>query len=118
MTSTAESEATRKTRQLNDLFRQTMLSPFGRVLLTYAVQKLPQRSLSELLSKVRAYDNFDPGDDPYRHHDFGAVDHDGQRWLWKIDYFARGSDFREASRDPSNTHDTERVLTIMHADEY
>ena len=49
-------------------------------------------------------------------HDFGAIDLDGERFFFKIDYF----DLTRAlySTDPADPAVTERVLTIMLASEY
>ena len=54
--------------------------------------------------------------DPWGEHDFGALDHQGDRYFWKIDYYALVSE--TLSQDPSNPALTRRVLTIMLADEY
>ncbi len=51
-----------------------------------------------------------------RCHDFGAVEIDGEKLFWKIDYYNR--DMTAGSEDPANEKETRRVLTIMLAIEY
>jgi len=70
----------------------------------------------EVLQKVRAFDAFTPDNDPYGEHDFGAFDFEGQRIYWKWDYFDKLS--RYLSPDPTSTNMTNRVLTVMLAEEY
>ena len=112
----AQDAATRgeRTRALNDAFRRTFIG--GRVMLTPAVAALPEGDLHALLGAVQAFDAFSPDNDPYGSHDFGALDHAGQRWFWKID--AYDADLVYGSPDPSDPAVTTRVLTVMRADEY
>ncbi|MCG9893713.1 MAG: DUF3768 domain-containing protein [Thermosynechococcaceae cyanobacterium MS004] len=72
-----------------------------------------QLALSRL---VRAFDDFTPENDPYREHDFGSVEFEGDKWFWKIDYFDQN--FEYGSENPSDPTVTQRVLTIMHSSEY
>jgi uncharacterized protein DUF3768 len=65
---------------------------------------------------VRDFDTFTEENDPYGEHDFGALDFDGKRFFWKIDYYDTNLQYR--SEDPADTEKTDRVLTIMLADEY
>ena len=48
-------------------------------------------------------------------HDFGAFDHAGERYMFKIDYYDR--DLEHAAEDPADASKTTRVLTIMRADD-
>jgi Protein of unknown function (DUF3768) len=57
---------------------------------------------------------FDPDNDPYGEHDFGAVEVKGTRVFFKIDYY----DLCFASPDPADENVTRRVMTIMLAEEY
>jgi Protein of unknown function (DUF3768) len=54
--------------------------------------------------------------DPYGEHDFGVVEFDGQKIFFKIDYFDKTLTY--GSPDPADPTVTERVITIMLADEY
>jgi hypothetical protein len=65
---------------------------------------------------VRGFAKFEPANDPYGEHDFGAVDVAGQKFFWKIDYYDSKMEF--GSDDPADPAKTTRVLTIMRADEY
>ena len=68
---------------------------------------------AELLAAVRRY-SFKPGDGPER--DFGAFDLQGQRVLFKIDYYDMALEF--GSDDPADASITRRVLTVMLAEDY
>ena len=69
-----------------------------------------------IFAAVQAFDAFDAGNDPWHEHDFGAVEVDGQRVFFKLEYY----DLTRAmhSEDPADPTKTERVMTIMLADEY
>ena len=54
--------------------------------------------------------------DPEGEHDFGAFEHGGARFFWKIDYYT--PDMEHGSEDPADPSQTLRVLTIMLAEEY
>lgn len=115
-------DRTAKIRALNDQLRQNFHINPGRipgpfkVLLTQGLQSLSAISLGQLLDKVAGFSAFDDGNDPHREHDFGAVDHEGERYFWKIDYYNR--QLNMGSDDPGNSAVTVRVLTIMLASEY
>ena len=76
---------------------------------------MPQ-DVATILNKVRTFKDFNEGDDPYGEHDFGAFDFKGKKIFWKIDYYDRNFEF--ASPDAANPEVTNRVLTVMYADEY
>lgn len=101
-------------RRLNDQLRKTFVE--GAIMITPGVDALPQDQRLALLAAVRAYDTFQPEDDPYGEHDFGSVDFAGDRFFFKIDYYDHSMD--GASPDPADPRCTTRVLTIMRADEY
>jgi hypothetical protein len=54
--------------------------------------------------------------DPYGEHDYGSFEIDGQKLLWKIDYY--DTDLKYGSGDPSDPAVTRRVLTILLLSEY
>jgi hypothetical protein len=62
------------------------------------------------------FDDFCQANDPYEEHDFGAFEAEGHTIFFKIDYF--DIDLACHSPDPANPAVTERVLTIMLAEEY
>ena len=99
--------------RLNDAFRESFIG--GRVFLTRGVAELDLASQARLVTAVKTAPT-DIGNDPWGEHDFGALDHQGDRYFWKIDYYALDSE--TLSSDPSDPAVTRRVLTVMRADEY
>ena len=85
-------------------------------MLTSGIQSLGQARVAEILAKIRAFDDFNPNNDPYGEHDFGKIEHDGDRVFWKMDYYDRAMEF--GSIDPSDPTVTMRVMTVMLAEEY
>lgn len=100
--------------QLNDTFRRTLIG--GRVVITSGVVALGKEAVRRIVGGVAEFEAFDSGNDPYGEHDFGAIEQDGVRYFWKIDYYNR--DFIHGSPDPADPAVTARVLTIMRAEEY
>lgn len=103
---------TAKIARLNDEFRRSLRQFY----LTMGVAALPQDCLQSLLRNVAAFDAFTADNDPYKEHDFGAIDLDGERFFWKIDYYDESMSCH--SPDPCDPTVTRRVLTIMLASEY
>ena len=101
-------------RALNDRFRQTFAG--GRILITPGVGALPGEVQMDVLNRVRTFDAFTPGNDPYGEHDFGSIEMPEARVFWKIDSYA--PDMVHGSDDPADPAKTCRVLTIMLAEEY
>ena len=58
------------------------------------------------------------GDDPYGERDFAAIVYNDAKIYWKIDYFEAGSERMYGSAEPWNAQKTDRVMTVMLADEY
>jgi hypothetical protein len=105
---------TRKIRDLNDALRRSFKG--GRILMTHGVNDLTPATQRKLLRQVRGFDMFTKDNDPYGEHDFGAIDLDGEKFYWKIDYYT--PDLLGGSADPSDPAQTCRVLTLMLASEY
>jgi len=80
------------------------------------VAALPDPTLLSLRSAVAQFDTFTEDNDPYGERDFGAIELEGERYFWKIDYYDRS--LRYGAEDPADTSETMRVLTLMHASEY
>ena len=114
MTDENECEKTLKIRFLNDQFRQTFQE--GKVLITSGVASLPLSLQITLMNLVRTFDDFGEDNDPFGEHDFGKIDFNGEPYFWKIDYY--DSDLLGYSPDPTDETVTNRVLTVMRADEY
>ncbi|MBR1604838.1 MAG: DUF3768 domain-containing protein [Alphaproteobacteria bacterium] len=101
-------------RELNDEFRKTLKG--GKVLITKGVAKLSVTEQIAIMEKVKNFNQFTHDNDPNGEHDFGAFDYCGIKYFWKIDYY--DVDYLYLSPDPSKIAVTNRVLTIMRADEY
>lgn len=104
----------KKIRELNDNLRQNFTG--GRVLITRGVAELPIDKQLEITEKVRNFSYFNKANDPNGEHDFGAFDVDGITYFWKIDYY--DVEYQYLSLDPSDETITNRVLTVMLAEEY
>lgn len=107
-------EKTLKIQVLNDRFRRTFNG--GKVLMTSGVSELHLPQQITLMNLVRTFDDFSEDNDPYGEHDFGKIELNGTAYFWKIDYY--DMDFECLSPDPSDETVTNRVLTVMRADEY
>ena len=101
-------------KTLNDNLRQTLNG--GKVMLTKGINCRSTLEKIEILKKVRQFDDFTEDNDPYGEHDFGSFDHNGEKIFWKIDYYDKS--YQYGSEDPSNPEVTNRVMTIMLAEEY
>ncbi len=106
---------TKRIAELNDLCRKSM-GVTGRLIQTRGINALPDHVKSAIREKVEAFDSFTGDNDPYGEHDFGAIEHEGNRIFWKIDYYAPG--LMHGSENPADPKQTIRVLTIMLAEEY
>ena len=102
-----------RTQILNDRFRQTFVG--GRVMMTSGVAAMADDDRRTLLDRVRRFDEFTSENDPYGEHDFGSIDLGGCRYFWKIEYYDPA--LTSGSSDASDEAATERVLTLMRADE-
>ena len=98
----------------NDNFRKRLSQ--GTLVLTQGIRSNTKEDLEAIITRVRTFDNFDENNDPYNEHDFGAFDYKGRKVFWKIDYYDQ--EFLYLSPDVSNPRVTNKVLTIMYAEEY
>ena len=101
-------------RALNDELRRSLTC--GTLMLTAGIIALGRERQQAILTAVAAFDRFDADNDAYGEGDFGALEAAGERVFFKIDYFDRS--LALASRDPSDSSVTARVLTVMLAAEY
>ena len=106
--------AAARIQELDDAFRRSFIG--GVVVVTGGFESLPVDRRRLILAKVRAFDQFGDGNDPHGEHDFGLVEDDDVRCLWKIDLYDRRMEFM--SPDPTDPSVTTRVLTVMLAEEY
>ena len=105
---------TTRIRELNDTLRRTGLG--GKIFITRGIKSLSDIAMLSAIHRVKTFNTFTPGNDPYGEHDFGSFTIDGHKVFWKIAYYA--PDMRHGSEDPSDPEKTRRILTIMLASEY
>lgn len=103
-----------KIRALNDQFRTTLTG--GRIILTEGVSSLGEAMVVRLMYLVQQYDSFTADNDTYGEHDFGTITLQEHKFFWKIDYYDRS--YTAHSADAADPSVTNRVLTIMLAEEY
>jgi hypothetical protein len=101
-------------RALNDELRQNLST--GTALMTAGVAALGAEAVARIMKTIAVYDDFCHANDPYEEHDFGSFEADGHTILFKIDYLDKA--LTAHSPDPSDPSLTERVITIMLAEEY
>lgn len=111
---TTMSEQTRRIRELNDELRQHLIG--GLAVITPGVAALGQLAVECAVKAIAVFDDFCNANDPFEEHDFGSLDVEGHSIIFKIDYY--DSTLNAHSPDPANPAVTERVITIMLADEY
>ena len=98
--------------KINDQLRISLpfLSSPHRFVMTSAVASLSAEKLINLFHKVRSFEDFNRGNDPYKEHDCGVIDFEGDQYVWKIDYYDQDFQFFKENGN--------RVLTLMHTSEY
>jgi Protein of unknown function (DUF3768) len=105
---------TGRIRALNDELRQHLIG--GLAVITPVVAALGPDAVERIVKTIAVFDDFCHENDPYEEHDFGSFRVDGHTLIFKIDYF--DSSLMHHSPDPSDSSLTERVITIMLAEEY
>jgi hypothetical protein len=105
---------TKAIRALNDELRQNFTT--GTAVMTAGVAALGAETVARIVKTIAIYDDFCHANDPYEEHDFGSFEVDSHAIFFKIDYFDKSRSYH--SPDPSDPSVTERVITIMLAEEY
>ena len=105
---------TERIRALNDELRRNL--PNCHAVMTAGVAALGPDAVARIVKTITVYDDFCQANDPYQEHDFGSFDADGHTVFFKIDYYDKALTYH--SPDPSDPSVTERVITIMLAEEY
>jgi hypothetical protein len=105
---------TDRIRALNDALRHNL--PLGHAVMTTGIAALGAEAVARIVRTIEVFDDFCHANDPHQEHDFGSFEADGHVIFFKIDYFDR--DLKYHSPDPSDPTVTERVITIMLAEEY
>jgi Protein of unknown function (DUF3768) len=99
---------------LNDQLRQHLTG--GMAVITPGVAALGAEAVDRIVKTIGVFDDFCHAIDPYEEHDFGSFEADGHLIMFKIDYFDRN--LARHSPDPADPSVTQRVITIMLAEEY
>ena len=106
--------STQKITDLNDLMRKTGIG--GKLMITAGIAAKGQDFVAKALSAVRSFDSFTPENDPWKEHDFGSIELEGNKIFWKIDCYDKELEYH--SPDPAEPAVTTRILTVMLAEEY
>jgi hypothetical protein len=113
MSDTAPIKAAR-IRELNDQLRCKHVG--GRIVITSGLNALGTASICQVLAAVAAFDTFTEDNDPWGEHDCAVLTVSRHRIIFKIDYFDLVH--RCHSPDASDPAVTQRVMTVMLAEEY
>ncbi len=101
-------------RALNDELRTKLRG--GAAVMTPGVAALGAEAVNRAIKAISVFDDFCEDNDPHQEHDFGAIDIEGRKVFFKIDYYS--PDLQSGSEDPSDPTVTHRVMTVMLASEY
>jgi hypothetical protein len=80
------------------------------------IAALGHEAVERIVKTIAVFDDFCRANDPYNEHDFGALEVDGHTVFFKIDCYDKT--LTDHSPDPADPTVTERVITIMLAEEY
>jgi benzoyl-CoA reductase/2-hydroxyglutaryl-CoA dehydratase subunit BcrC/BadD/HgdB len=116
MSTTSEPNQTDRIRALNDDLRQNISRGRSHAVMTTGIAALGAEAVARIVKTIEVYDDFCHANDPHQEHDFGSFEADGHTIFFKIDYFDK--DLKYHSPDPADPTVTERVITIMLAEEY
>lgn len=107
-----------KQRERIRLLNRELLKNFskGRVVITRGIDELGKEAVMGIAKAIASYEDFSENSDPYGENDFGSIEFEGHRVFFKIDYLDLALSMH--SPDPSDPNVTERVLTVMLAEEY
>ena len=101
-------------RALNDELRQNLAT--GTALMTAGVAALGAEAVARIVKTIAVYDDFCHANDPYEEHDFGSFEVDGHRSSSRS--IITISALLPLARPIRSVGFTERVITIMLAEEY
>ena len=101
-------------RTLNDELRKNLIG--GGAVMTPGIAALGSEAIDRIVKTIAVYDDFCHANDPWEEHDFGCFEAEGQKIFFKIDYYDKTLTYH--SPDPGDPSVTERIITIMLADEY
>ena len=84
--------------------------------MTPGIAALGSEAVARLVQTIAIFDDFCAANDPHEEHDFGCFEFEGTRVIFKIDYYDNSLSYH--SPDPADPSVTERIITLMRADEY
>ena len=105
--------------ELNDAFRAgDPHIPGQRVLTAGAVEllKRTETNADKVVKLAIDFNDFTEANGPQGDQDFGQFEFLGETWFWKIDTYDK--DYQMGSEGPADLTITNRVLTIMLAEEW
>jgi hypothetical protein len=105
---------TDRIRALNDDLRKHLLG--GGAIITAGIAALGPEAVERLVKTIAVFDGFCHANDPHSEHDFGSFRFDEVDVMFKIDYYDK--DLKFHSPDAADPTVTERVITLMLAEEY
>jgi len=105
---------TDRIRMLNNQLRRNFAN--GKAFMTPGIAVLGPEATQRLVLAVATFDDFCTANDPHAEHDFGIFEFEGASVIFKIDYYDATLQF--ASADPADPAVTQRVITLMLAEEY
>ena len=105
---------TTRIRALNDELRQHLTG--GLAVMTPGIAALGPKAVERIVKTIAVFDNFCHANDPHEEHDFGSFEADGKTIYFKIEYYDKTLTYH--SPDASDASVTERVITIMLAEDY
>lgn len=119
----SSSETAKIIADQNDRFRKAAFGaptdgeiPIGQVLLTPGISGRDPYFRCALMEVVGAYDTFNDESDPYKWHEMGVVEIQGETVWFKIDLYDENYEY--GSSDPTDLRYTRRVLTLLLPSEY
>jgi len=110
-----DEEKTARIRELNDQIRTTGIGN-GRVVAVGSLVMADEGLRSKAVTAMRAFTDFNLGDDPYGQHDFGAFTIEKRRFFFKIDYYDLAEE--AGSEHPEDPTQTVRICSLMFAEDY
>lgn len=107
-------DKTEMIRKLNDEARRSFKNV--QVMLTFGIRMKSEKEVADILERVRTFNNFNKNNDVYGEHDYLSFEYKGEKIIAKIDYYDQN--YRYMSENPADPTITNRLLTIMTANEY
>lgn len=101
---------------LNDELRVNGRALNGRIL---ATGQLAQEDYNKGLAvgiAARAFNDFNEDNDPHGEHDCAIFEFNGERFMFKFDYYALNEE--TLAEHPEDPNVTIRVMSILYADDY